>query len=233
MPIPALPGVVRTTKYKTRTTKYGFTLVELLVALSVSSVILGAVAALAYAATSANDSSNEAARVNTQLRTATLRITELIRHCKMIAGTPGGDIVIWVDDNGDSTGIGANNDQINAAELVFMEVHSNKINLVTYTPQSWSTAWFQTTVFTVASIKSSWAEMLLSSYGIRKELVVLPSATNITCSLDTLPPYTQYFELSFDLEADGIQRTHQISAHLQGYSGHLINASGEITGDDD
>jgi len=221
------------TKHERRTTKHGFTLVELLVALSVTSIILGAVAALAFAATSANDTTNEAARVNTELRTATLRITELLAHAKLIAGTPSGDIAIWAHDKGDAAGYGAGNNRVNAAEVVFMEVHSNKINLVTYTPTAWTLDWFRTTAFSIWLLKTGWAEYLMSIYGNRNELVVLPRAANIACSLDALPPYARRIEVSFDLQADGVDRTHKITVYLRSYAGHLLDAAGEIAADDD
>ena len=46
----------------------GFTLAELLVALTVSSIILAAVAALAYAVGSANDSTDDTERKQAQVR---------------------------------------------------------------------------------------------------------------------------------------------------------------------
>jgi len=223
----------RATSHERRNTKNGFTLVELLVALSVTSIILGAVAALAFAATSANDATNESARVNTELRTATLRLTELLSRAKLIAGTPSGDTVVWAHDNGDAAGYGAGNNQINAAEVVFMEVHSNKINLVTYTPTAWTVDWFRTSTFSIWLLKTGWAEYLMSTYGNRNELVILPRAANITCSLDTLPPYTRRIEISFDLQTDGIDHTHKITAYLRSHAGHLLDAAGEIAADDD
>jgi len=99
-----------------RDTRYenGFTLAELLVALVVTSIVLTAVATLAFALGTANETSNDMAEKQAQVRYATLRVTELIRHCKLIYETPGNDIVVWrADDNGDN--------KIDAPELVYIE----------------------------------------------------------------------------------------------------------------
>ncbi len=92
----------------------GFTLVELLVALMVTSVILAAVASLAYAMGSASDITSDTAQKQAQVRYTTLRISELIRHCKLIYDIQGNDIVIWKsDDNADGN--------VDASELVYIE----------------------------------------------------------------------------------------------------------------
>jgi len=99
--------------------KKGFTLVELLVALMVTSIVLTAVATLAYAMGAANDASDDRAEKQAQVRYATLRISELIRHCRLIYDTLDDGIVIWkADDNDD--------DVVDAPELVYIEAGSNR-----------------------------------------------------------------------------------------------------------
>jgi|GEM_PF-584191 len=225
---------MRSTKSERRNTKYGFTLVELLVALSVSSIILGAVAALAFAATSANDATNEAARVNTELRTATLRITELIAHAKLIAGTPAGDIVIWARDNG------ANSNKIDADELVFIETTANKVKLVTYKARNpLLCSWLRLEPIPISKIQAGFPKTAQNLLYERTDLIILPQAWNIACLLytpptsPTSPPYTRRVEISFDLEADGVRRAHKISAYLRAWAGHLLDDSGEIRERDD
>ena len=91
----------------------GFTLAELLIALMVTSIVLTAVATLAYAMGTANDASDDTSQKQAQVRFTTLRISELMRHCKLICGTPGNDLAVWrADDNGDG--------QININELVYI-----------------------------------------------------------------------------------------------------------------
>ena len=63
--------------------KNGFTLVELLVAMMVASVIFAAVAALAYGLSTANQSTDDTCQKQAQLRYATVRIAELIKISKL------------------------------------------------------------------------------------------------------------------------------------------------------
>ena len=107
-----------------RDTRYedGFTLVELLVALMVVSIIFTAVATLAYALGAVNDATNDMAEKQAQVRYASLRISELIRHCKLICGTTGNDITIWkADDDGDN--------EIDTNEQVYVEAVEGRIQL--------------------------------------------------------------------------------------------------------
>jgi len=94
--------------------KNGLTLVELLIAMLVTSIVLTAVATLAYALGTASDASDDTSQKQAQLRYATLRISELIRYCKLIYDTPDNDIVVWkADNNGD--------DIVDSNELVYIE----------------------------------------------------------------------------------------------------------------
>jgi len=79
----------------------GLTLVELLVAMMVTSVILTAVATLAYALGKVSDSGNDTSEKQAQLRYATLRISELIRYSRLIYSAGENEVVLWRDDNGD------------------------------------------------------------------------------------------------------------------------------------
>ena len=77
----------------------GFTLVELLVALMVTSIVLTAVATLAYAMGTVNDSSNDTAVKQAQLRYVTLRISDLIKYSKLVYAASESEIVLWLDYN--------------------------------------------------------------------------------------------------------------------------------------
>ena len=95
-----------------------FTLVELLVALMVMSIILSAVAALAFAMGSANDASDDTSQKQAQLRYATMRISELIRQCRLICATLDDDVVVWKSDYNDDNTIDVN-------ELAYIETGSS------------------------------------------------------------------------------------------------------------
>ncbi|MHC4286071.1 MAG: prepilin-type N-terminal cleavage/methylation domain-containing protein [Planctomycetota bacterium] len=78
-----------------------FTLTELLLALLVTGIVLAAVVTLAYALSTANDVSDNTSQTQAYVRYATLRISELIRHCKLVCGMSGDDLAVWrADDNG-------------------------------------------------------------------------------------------------------------------------------------
>ena len=109
----------------------GFTLVELLVALMVSSIVLAAVATLSYALGNVNDTADDTALKQAQLRYTTLRISALVRNCKLIAAVEADDLVVWrSDDNGD--------DRVNISELVYIETSEerNFIKLAEFLPNS-------------------------------------------------------------------------------------------------
>jgi len=104
----------------------GFTFVELLVALMVASIIFTAVASLAYALGTANDAAGDKAEKQAQVRFATLRISELIRHCKLI-DTPGNDIAVWkADSDGDN--------QIDLNEQVYIEAGEGRDHIQLHEP---------------------------------------------------------------------------------------------------
>ncbi len=76
-----------------------FTFVELLVALVVTSIVLTAVATLAYALGTVNETSDDTSRKQAQLRYATLRISELIKYSKLVYAASESEIVLWLDYN--------------------------------------------------------------------------------------------------------------------------------------
>ena len=106
--------------------KSGFTLVELLAGLMIMSIVLAAVATLAFAMGSANDASDDTSQKQAQVRAATIRISELIRHSRLICGIQNSDdIALWrADEDGD--------DEIDINELVYIERTSGHNKLVVW-----------------------------------------------------------------------------------------------------
>ncbi len=98
-----------------RNTRYenGFTLVELLIALVVTSIVLAAAATLAYALGTANDSSDDTAVKQAQVRYATVRLSELIRYSKLVYAASESEILLWLDYN--------RNEQLEDSELVVIK----------------------------------------------------------------------------------------------------------------
>lgn len=203
---------MRDTRYKK-----GFTLVELLVALVVTGIVLAAVATLAFAMGTANDVADDSSQKQAQVRYATLRISELIRHCKLICGTPGDDLAIWrADDNG--------NGQININELVYIErgTSGDYLRLCEF-PSS------DTSPVNLSDIET------LSTSGYSVTYVPLvPQCSNVQFSLDAAPPNSRFMSISFDILENGIIRQYQISDTLRGWAGNLLDGSGNnIVSDDD
>jgi prepilin-type N-terminal cleavage/methylation domain-containing protein len=197
--------------------KRGFTLVELLLALIVTGIILAAVTTLAFAVGSANDATDDTIQKQAQVRYATLRISELIRHCKLICGTPNGEIAIWrADNNGD--------EQININELVYIErgIAMDYLRFCEFPPSDLS-------IVNLSDIQT----LSTSSYSV-KYIPLVPQCVNVQFSFDVLPPYSKFVSISFDVLENGIVHQYQINTSLSGWAGNLLDAGGNnIVSDDD
>lgn len=79
----------------------GFTLVELMVALMVSAVVLGAVVTLANATTCADDATDQMGRQQAQLRFVTMRLSELIRCANQVRSISDDGFQLWHDSDVD------------------------------------------------------------------------------------------------------------------------------------
>jgi prepilin-type N-terminal cleavage/methylation domain-containing protein len=201
----------------------GLTLVELLLALIVSSVVLTAVATLAYAVGSANDVTDDTSYKQAQVRVATLRISDLIRHCKLICAAPGDDLAVWrADDNNDG--------KINPTELVYVEAGQlrDRLQLLEF---SWAMSW-DLTLSELADTNTKEALMLACT---PQQIVVVPRCGNVQFSgLDAVVPRSRFVSISFDLAQNNTTHRYQINASLRTWAGNLLNEAGDaIVGDDD
>ncbi len=108
----------------------GFTLVELLVAMVVTGVVLAAVATLAFAMSSSISATDDLSLKQTQIRFASLRITELIRRCRLIYSYNAemGSIEVWQDNNGDNA--------VDADELVSIQAGAGRNYIKIQEPDS-------------------------------------------------------------------------------------------------
>lgn len=174
----------------------GLTLVELLVGLIVSSIILGAIATLVFAVGTTHSSSSDTAAKQAQVRFATVRISELIRYCKLIYETSANRITIWkTDDDGDNN--------IDAPELAYIETNPER-------------------------------NYISLRYGENPSVVhIVPECSNVQFVPDVAGPWTESVNISFGIEEDRETRSYQINAVLRSRAEHLLNASGNIVGDDD
>jgi len=206
-------------------TKKGFTLVELLIALMVTSIVLAAVATLAYSLGAINDSSGDTAVKQAQIRFVTLRITELIRQCRLICGLPGGDLALWrADDN--------NNSQINLNELVYIERGAGKNYLRLCEISS-----VDNPVTGLGSIDTLASQWWLAYNATVRYMPLIPQCSNVEFRFDRpdLPPTQRKFvSISFNIIEEGSSRQCQVNAALRCRAGNLLNSSGSaIVSDDD
>jgi prepilin-type N-terminal cleavage/methylation domain-containing protein len=197
--------------------KKGFTLVELLLALIVTGILLAAVTTLAFAVGAANDTTDDTSQKQAQVRYATLRISELIRHCKLICGTPNSEIAIWrADNNGDG--------QININELIFIERGADNDYL--------RFCEFPLSDFSIVNL-SDIQTLSTNIYSVTY-VPLVPQCLNVQFSFDVPPPYSRFVTISFDVLENEIVRQHQINTSLRGWAGNLLDAGGNnIVSDDD
>jgi prepilin-type N-terminal cleavage/methylation domain-containing protein len=152
----------------------GFTLVELLMALVITSLVLAAVATLAYALSSASDSTDDTTEKQAQVRYTTVRVGELIRQCKLICGAPGGDLAIWrADDNV--------NGKININELVYITACTGSLTLVEFDSSGNS-------VISRSGIGSLSTEWWLTYNGNTRYTQLIPECANVQFTLDQAAP---------------------------------------------
>jgi len=204
---------------KTKQTK-GFTLVELLLALVITGIVLTAVTTLAFAMGTANKATEDLSLKQAQIRFATLRIQDLIRHSRLICFASGDDIAIWrADDNSDGN--------INIGELVYIEAGPNRDHL-----QICQFSSSDGTVINLGSI-SSFADNWWSVYCSDVDYtVVVPECSSVQFEFDILPPRSGFVGITFDVVENDIVRQCQITGKVRGPAVNLLN-EGDITSDDD
>jgi len=199
-----------------------FTLVELLVTLVVTSILLLAVATLAFAMSSATRVSDDTTSKEAQLRQARLRIGELIRNCKLICAAPGNDLVVWrADPNNDG--------EINVCELVYIERGDslNTLQLCEFSPAEGD-------IVTLASLRLATTKDLLVSAYAETHVSLIPACQNVQFHLDAAPPFTQRVVLSFRLVENGTPHPYEVNVALRGWAGNLLNEAGDaVVSDDD
>ncbi len=206
---------MRSTEYKN-----GFTLVELLVALVVTSIVLTAIATLAFAMNAATNSSDDVSVKQAQIRFTTLRIQELIRHSKLICSVSNDDVAIWrADDNNDGN--------INIGELVYIERGFNRdhIQLCEFPSSDGSVINLES----VDAIATNWWSAYSSSVNY---IMIVPQCSNVEFGFDVLPPQSQFVSITFELVENNSNHQYQITAGVRSWAGNLLNES-DIVSDDD
>jgi hypothetical protein len=153
-----------------------------------------------------------------------VRISDLIRHCKLVCYASADELAVWTSDvNADG--------KINIGELTYIEAGAahDHLWLYTFTPSS-ST---EISLGSIGALATSW----WSAYGSQDPPIhLIPECSNVTFYIDDLvsQPKSRLVGITFDIVENGIARQCQINATLRGWAGNLLDASGgNIVGDDD
>ena len=201
--------------------KNGLALIELIIALIVTSIVVTAVVTLAYALDTVNDVTDDTGKMQAQIRFAALRISELIRHSRLVCYAGGDDLAVWrADDDNDA--------QISISELVYVECGSDKdrIRLCEF-PSSNNTA---INVSSLGAFATNWR----SAYSAEANYTgLILECSNVQFGFDVLPPQSGFVTISYDVVENCIARQCQISATLRGRAANLLDEGGNIVSDDD
>jgi prepilin-type N-terminal cleavage/methylation domain-containing protein len=184
------------------------TLVELLVALSITAIILAAVAALAYAMTAANKASDDTAQKQAQLRQATMKISEIIRYSYIICRNSASDIAVWTEDS-DS------DNQIGIAELMYIETDGSDtyIRLTAFAVGAYTTK-----RFTITEVSNGTARTWLNANCTPTYTYLVPTTSSVTFVVDQAAPCTRSVGILFNITENGATKTYQINSALKGRS---------------
>ena len=204
----------------------GFTIIELLVGMLVTSIVLSAVATFAFALSTASLVSGDTAVKQAQLRLATLRIKDLVGACQLLCAAPGNDLAVWrADDNADG--------QINVNELVYIERGDAGTMLRLCQFASAGNPPVTLSDLALAATKSQFQASCSPTY-----TPLIPVCKDLTFAFHPVPPPLTYVDclmISFQLTENGVDRRYEIVTALRGRAGHLLNKTGDalVAGDDD
>ncbi len=209
-----------------RKNRKALTLTELLIALTVSSVVLAAVAALAYAMGSAQSLSDDTAAVQSRLRFTTARLNELVKNSRLICYAGSEYAVVWkADTNGDN--------QINPAEIAYIDSGSEKdyLKIIEFTPSKS----LEDYNITIKKTTKNWFKKYLEKKCKVSSIPLLANCADVSFSVDSKTPFSKCLSVSFDLIQNGSARTYQINCAKLANAENLLTSKGKITksGDDD
>lgn len=199
----------------------GFTLVELLVALMVSSIIFTAVASLVFAIGAANDSADEISTNQARVRFTTVRLHDLIKHAKMVTLSGADDLAIWKSDfDGDN--------EIDPAEIAFIETGSgrNHIRILEFPADASGSV-------ALADIKSGSAKTSLIAMFNETSIEVIPQCSNVVFNPANVNEQDEFVCISFNLTEQSQVHYYQISSRLLCHADNIISGGSIVTSDDD
>ncbi len=201
-----------------------FTLAELLVSLMVTSIILSAVATLAFALSSASRAGEDYAHTQARIRHATIYFTDLIGRCRLICAAPANDLVVWrADDNDDG--------RINVNELVYIERGEglNRLRLCQFSS-------IDNPEIALADLSLSGTKMQLVYNHAPRYVTLIPDCSNAQFGyFGVHPPRTGWLAITFGIMEGPESHRYEIVATVRGRAAHLLNAAGTaiVETDDD
>ncbi len=217
---------IRETRYQQRAAIRGFTLVELLIALSVSGIIMTAVATLAFALSSAYNSTEDTSEKQAQVRYTTLKINDLVRHSRLVCFLGSDDIALWSADKN-------SNNRINISELVYIEKGSGSDHLRIYKfPVSVTDP--NINLGDIGSFSSRWWSSYVSE--ANEPIDLIPECGKVQFSFyeNESPPRSRFVSITFEMTEDGTVRKYEIDGAIRNWAGNLLNSTGTaIVSDDD
>jgi prepilin-type N-terminal cleavage/methylation domain-containing protein len=205
----------------------GFTLIELLVGMMITSIILSAVATLAFAMSVASTLSGDTSARQTQIRQATLRLWDLVDSCKLLCAAPGNDLVVWRADDRPA------NNQINVNELVYIE-RGDAGNLLRFCQVT--SADNPAVTLSALALPSTKSQLLAS--GTVTYTPLIPQCQDVAFAFYPVPvPLARAtcLKVSFTLTENGVGHRYEIVAALRAHAANLLNAAADaiVATDDD
>jgi prepilin-type N-terminal cleavage/methylation domain-containing protein len=200
------------------------TLVELLVALMVTSIVLAAAATLVFAAGAANKSCRDSDHRQAQLRFAAVKLSDLVGHCRLILNVDSTGFYCWrADDDEDC--------DIDIAEVVKVEyIATNQmLRLVTFSAPSTSV----TIPLDIDSFESGDSGQKLKQYCNPAYMTLISNCTGAQFLTDASVPNTKFVSIIFNVNIEGAAEQFQMNSFLRCWAGYQLDENGDLNSLDD
>lgn len=201
----------------------GFTLVELLVGLMVTSILLSAVATLAFAMSHAATVGGDSALIQARIRHTTVHLSELVRNCKLICAAPDNDLVLWRADTTDVN-------EINLNELIYLERGANRdmLRLCEFSSPA-------NPKYTLSQLAQPLTKNQLRNLYSLKYTPLISDCNNVQFDFfGVSPPRTRLLAVTFGYVENGVYQRYETVVRVRSRADYLLSPSDEIvTRDDD
>jgi hypothetical protein len=197
------------------------TLMELLLAMMVMSLVMAGVATLAFALGSVKDSSDDTSRKQAFLRFTMVQVAELIKHSKLVCYASDSEVLLWATD----TNLDG---KINVDEMVSLwtDGNKNKIMLTRFAAAG-------NAEVPLASVGSHASQWWLAFGATASDVGVVPECENVAFFTDIAAPGSQYASIAFDLAQNQQTARYTVSGRLCARAGNLVDTLNNIVPDDD